>query len=267
MANNSIKIKLQGKVVIVTGGASGIGETIARVLADHGARAVVIADIQPEKGRAVAESIGLQRCSYVQCDVADEEQVAAMVEWTATTYGGLDVMISNAGTVSSLPQTILDLDFLEYERVMHVNARGMAVCVKQAARKMVELGTRGSIVCTASATAEKATVNVTDYVMSKRAVLGLMRSASLQLGKHGIRVNSVSLGVVLTPLAAKQGIETPADVDKYISRYTSLKGATLTAENVADAVAFLASDEAAFVTGVDLAVDGGMIAMPFDLSN
>ncbi|KAG6383686.1 hypothetical protein SASPL_156549 [Salvia splendens] len=157
--------------------------------------------------------------------------------------------------------------FSEYERVMRVNARGMAVCVKQAARKMVELGTRGSIVCTASATAEKATVNATDYVMSKRAVLGLMRSASLQLGKHGIRVNSVSLGVVLTPLAAKQGIETPADVDNYISRYTSLKGATLTAENVADAVAFLASDEAAFVTGVDLAVDGGMIAMPFDLSN
>ncbi|KAL1555527.1 (+)-cis,cis-nepetalactol synthase neps3 [Salvia divinorum] len=267
MANNLIKKKLQGKVVIVTGGASGIGETIARALADHGARAVVIADVQSEKGRAVAESIGQEHCSYVQCDVADEEQVAAMVEWTATTYGGLDVMFSNAGTVSSLPQTILDLDMSEYDRVMRVNARGMAVCVKQAARKMVELGTRGAIICTASATAEKATVNVTDYVMSKRAVLGLMQSASLQLGRHGIRVNSVSPGVVLTPLASKQGIETQADVDKYISRYTSLKGATLKAENVADAVAFLASDEAAFVTGVDLVVDGGMIAMPFDLSN
>ncbi|KAL1555532.1 (+)-cis,cis-nepetalactol synthase neps3 [Salvia divinorum] len=133
MANNLIKKKLQGKVVIVTGGASGIGETIARVLADHGARAVVIADIQSEKGRAVAESIGQQRCSYVHCDVADEEQVAAMVEWTATTYGGLDIMFSNAGTVSSLPQTILDLNMSEYDRVMRVNARGMAVCVKQAA--------------------------------------------------------------------------------------------------------------------------------------
>ncbi|XP_047951184.1 (+)-cis,cis-nepetalactol synthase NEPS3-like [Salvia hispanica] len=267
MSNNLMKKKLQGKVAIVTGGASGIGETTARVLADHGARAVVIADIQPEKGRAVAESIGLQRCSYVQCDVADEEQVAAMVEWTATAYGGLDIMFSNAGTVSSSPQTILDLDFSEYERVMRVNARGMAVCVKQAARKMVELGTRGSIVCTASTAAEKAMVYLTDYVMSKRAVLGLMRSASLQLGKHGIRVNTVSPGGVHTPLAAKQGMETPADMEKYIGPYTSLKGAPLMGENVADAVAFLASDEAAFVTGVDLVVDGGMIAMPFDLSN
>ncbi|KAG6404838.1 hypothetical protein SASPL_132414 [Salvia splendens] len=267
MSNNLMKKKLQGKVAIVTGGASGIGETTARVLADHGALAVVIADIQSEKGRAVAESIGLQRCSYVQCDVADEEQVAAMVEWTATTYGGLDIMFSNAGTLASSPQTILELDFSEYERVMRVNARGMAVCVKHAARKMVELGTRGAIICTASAAAEKATVNLTDYVMSKRAVLGLMRSASLQLGKHGIRVNSVSLGAVLTPLAARQGIETAADVEKYLGPYTSLKGAMLTAENVADAVAFLASDEAACVTGVDLAVDGGMVAMPFHLSN
>ncbi|XP_047951954.1 (-)-isopiperitenol/(-)-carveol dehydrogenase, mitochondrial-like [Salvia hispanica] len=267
MSNNLMKKKLQGKVAIVTGGASGIGETTARALADHGALAVVIADIQPEKGRAVAESIGLQRCTYVHCDVADEEQVAAMIEWTATTYGGLDVMFSNAGILAGSPQTILELDFSEYERVMRVNARGVAVCVKHAARKMVELGTRGAIICTASTAAEKAKMDLTDYIMSKRAVLGLMRSASLQLGKHGIRVNSVSMGAVPTPLSAKHRLVTAADVDKYIGPYTSLKGTTLTGENVADAVAFLASDEAAFVTGVDLAVDGGLIAIPFDLSN
>ncbi|XP_047951869.1 (-)-isopiperitenol/(-)-carveol dehydrogenase, mitochondrial-like [Salvia hispanica] len=258
-----MKKKLQGKVVIVTGGAGGIGETTACALADHGARAVVIADIQAEKGRAVAESIGLERCSYVQCDVTDEEQVAAMVEWTATTYGGLDVMFSNAGTVSGSPQTILELDFSEYERVMRVNARGMAVCVKHAARKMVEMGTRGAIVCMSSVVAEKATVDLIDYVMSKRAVLGLMRSASLQLGRHGIRVNSVSPGLVITPLAAKYGLVTQADVEKHVGPYTSLKEAAITGESVAEAVAFLASDEAALVTGVDLGVDAGMIAMPF----
>ncbi|KAG6404840.1 hypothetical protein SASPL_132416 [Salvia splendens] len=159
-----------------------------------------------------------------------------MIESTVTAYSGLDIMLSNAGVVTGFPQTVLDLDFAEYERVMRVNARGMAVCVKHAARKMVELGTRGVIICIGSVSAEKAVVNLTDYVMSKRAVLGLMRSASLQLGKHGIRVNSVSPGV---------------------------KGATLTAEHVADAVAFLASDEAALLTGVDLAVDSGTIAMPF----
>ncbi|XP_047951500.1 (+)-cis,cis-nepetalactol synthase NEPS3-like [Salvia hispanica] len=262
MSNNLMKKKLQGKVAIVTGGASGIGETTARALADHGARAVVIADIQAEKGRAVAESIGLERCSYVQCDVTDEEQVEAMVEWTATTYGGLDVMFSNAGTTTRLPQTILDLDFSEYDRVMRVNARSMAVCVKHAARKMVELGTRGAIVCMSSAGAEKATVDKTDYMMSKRAVLGLMRSASLQLGRHGIRVNSVSPGMVYTPLVEELGYAWE-DMEKYIGPYMSLKGETLTAEHVAETVAFLASDEGALVTGVDLAVDGGIIATPF----
>ncbi|KAL1562435.1 (+)-cis,trans-nepetalactol synthase neps2 [Salvia divinorum] len=119
----------------------------------------------------------------------------------------------------------------------------------------------------ASAAAEKAAGKATDYGMSKRAVLGLKRSASLQLGPHGIRVNNVSSGVVITPLAAKYGLVTPADVEKHMGPYTSLKGATLTAENVAEAVVFLASDEAAFVTGVDLVVDGGMVAMPFHPSN
>ncbi|XP_047949712.1 (-)-isopiperitenol/(-)-carveol dehydrogenase, mitochondrial-like [Salvia hispanica] len=113
-----------------------------------------------------------------------------------------------------------------------------------------------------SVVAEKATENLTDYVMSKGAVLGLMRSASLQLGKHGIRVNSVSPGVIQTALAEKNGISAEY-MEKRIGRYRSLKGATLAAEHVADAVAFLASDEAALLTGVDLAVDSGTIAMPF----
>ncbi|KAL0416839.1 UNVERIFIED_CONTAM: (-)-isopiperitenol/(-)-carveol dehydrogenase, mitochondrial [Sesamum latifolium] len=128
-----LKKKLQGKVAIVTGGASGIGEATVRLFAEHGARAVVIADIQAEKGRSVAESIGSQRCSYFQCDVANEEQVKSMVEWTVETYGGLDIMFSNAGIIGSSDQTILDLDLSQYDAVMRVNARGMAVCVKQAA--------------------------------------------------------------------------------------------------------------------------------------
>ncbi|XP_057810055.1 LOW QUALITY PROTEIN: (-)-isopiperitenol/(-)-carveol dehydrogenase, mitochondrial-like [Salvia miltiorrhiza] len=266
MANNLLnKKKLEGKVAIVTGGASGIGEATARLFAEYGARAVVIADIQSEKGHAVAESIGLQRCSYIHCDVAVEEQVVAMIEWTAATYGGVDIMFSNAGISSSSAQSVLELDLAEFDRVMRVNARGMAVCVKQAARKMVELRTGGAIICTASTAAEKGGANLTDYVMSKRAVLGLMRSASMELGLHGIRVNSVSPGGVLTPIVANHGILTAADMENYVGPFTSLKGVTLKAENVAEAAAFLASDEAAFVTGVDLAVDGGMICMPFDV--
>ncbi|KAK4394544.1 Nepetalactol-related short-chain-dehydrogenase/reductase 1 [Sesamum angolense] len=173
-------------------GASGIGEAVARLFAQHGALAVVIADIQAEKGKSVAESIGLQRCSYVKCDVADEEQVKSMVEWTVNTYGGLHIMFSNAGIVNSSEQTILELDFMQYDTLMRVNARGMAVCVKQAARKMIELGTRGAIVCTASVMAAMGGDMLTDYTMSKHAVLGLVRAASQQLGAHGIRINSES---------------------------------------------------------------------------
>nr|USU81822.1 NEPS1B [Nepeta sibirica] len=257
-----MKKKLEGKVVIVTGGASGIGQTAARVFAQHGARAVVIADIQSEVGKSVAESIG-KRCSYVQCDVSDEEQVKSMIEWTASTYGGLDVMFSNVGIMSSSAQTVMDLNLGEFDKVMRVNARGTAACLKQAARKMVELGTRGTIICTTSAMSSRGGQSMTDYVMSKHAVLGLVRSASMQLGAHGIRVNCVSPSLVITPLAQRMGFSTPDDFHTHFGNFTSLKGVCLTADHVAQAVAFLASDDAAFITGHDLVLDGGLLCLPF----
>ncbi|KAL8479433.1 hypothetical protein ACS0TY_026356 [Phlomoides rotata] len=262
MANISLKKKLEGKVAIITGGASGIGEATAHHFAEHGARAVVIADIQDERGRAVAESIGTARCSYVHCDVTDEEQVKSLVDWTAKTYGCIDVLFSNAGVVSYSKQSILELDFSDFDHVMGVNARGMAVCVKQAARKMIELGTRGTIVCTASVAATAGGMSLTDNYMSKHAVLGLVRSASLQLGLHGIRVNCVSPSTVLTPLIGRLGLTTASDVENVMAPLTSLKGVVLTAPHVEEAVVFLASDASAFVTGLNLKVDGGLISMP-----
>nr|USU81820.1 NEPSL [Nepeta sibirica] len=265
MANNFLMQlkKLEGKVAIVTGGASGIGEATARLFANRGAHAVVIADIQQEKGRSVAESIGTQRSSYIHCDVTDEEHVKSMVERTAATYGRVDILFSNAGIVANSSQTILDLDLDQYDRVMRVNTRGMAACVKHAARKMVELGTRGAIICTGSAAAAKGAPTGTDYVMSKHAVLGLVRSASIQLGAHGIRVNCVSPSGVPTPLSEKVICGTASDVESAFGPFTSLKGVAPTAVHVAEAVAFLASEEAAFVTGHDLLVDGGLLSLPF----
>lgn len=260
--------KLEGKVAIVTGGASGIGEATARLFADHGVKAVIIADIQDEKGLKVAESIGKHHCSYFHCNVNDEEQVKSMVEWTVKSYGKLDIMFSNAGIVSKSNQTILDLDFSELDQLFNVNVRGMAACVKHAARAMVEQRVRGNIVCTASVAASRGGACRTDYVMSKHAVVGLVRSASVQLGKHGIRVNSVSPSAVTTPIAAATSSSNYSaqkraeEIQRIYGPLTSLKGIALSVRHVAEAVLFLVSDDSAFITGQDLGVDGGLLSLP-----
>ena len=261
-----LKNKLQGKVAIITGGASGIGEATARRFADHGARAIVIADIQDEKGQKVAASIGPNICTYVHCDVSDEEQVKTLVESTVKAYGRLDIMFSNAGmgrATLTCEQTVLDMDMSAYDKIMAVNARGMVASVKHAAKAMIEGRISGSIVCTASAAASIGAEKFVDYVMSKHAVLGLVRSASLELGAHGIRVNCVSPGAVGTPLLKNMlgivGCENE-EMDKVCELSSTLKGGMLRPKNVADAVVFLASEDSEFVTGHNLAVDAGFRA-------
>ncbi|KAE8124085.1 hypothetical protein FH972_018995 [Carpinus fangiana] len=257
------KKKLEGKVVIVTGGASGIGEAAAQLFAINGARMVVIADIQDEVGQRVAESIGLEHASYIHCDVTDEEQVKAMVESTVQNHRQLDIMLSNAGLLSRSDQTILDLDFSELDRLFAVNVRGMAACVKHAARAMVDGHVRGSIVCTASVASCSGYDKFIDYFMSKHAVLGLVRSASNQLGAHGIRVNCVSPYILATPMTCRavgMDPEEAEEVEKMFEPDILLKGVGLKANHVADALLFLASNDSACVTGHNLVVDGGFLA-------
>lgn len=253
------KNKLEGKVAIITGGASGIGEATARLFSDCGAAMVVIADIQDELGRQVAESIGHHRCTYAHCDVADEDQVKSTVESTINAHGKLDIMFCNAGVVSRSDQTVLDLDLGALDQLIAVNARGVAACVKHAARAMVERRLRGSIVCTASIAAMRGGRRWTDYHMAKHAVLGLVRSASVQLGEHGIRVNCVSPSGLATPLTVEANGVDAAELEKRYESYSSLKGVVLKTRHVADAVLFLACDESEFVTGHNLEVHGGHV--------
>lgn len=259
MAESSLQCqkKLQGKVAIITGGASGIGEATAHLFADQGARGVVIADIQDEQGQNVVKSIGHHRCRYIHCDVTDEEQVKALVESTIQIFGQLDIMFSNAGTISKSDQEVLNIDLSQFDRLFSVNVRGMVACVKHAARAMVERGVKGKIVCTASVTGRKGGKKRTDYFMSKHAVIGLVQSASKQLGDHGIRVNSVSPYAVATPLLCGVYQKKTEDVEKIYQPLTSLKDVSLKVKDVADAVLFLVSDDSAFISGHDLVVDGG----------
>ncbi|KAK9080464.1 hypothetical protein SSX86_000222 [Deinandra increscens subsp. villosa] len=248
---NGQPLKLAGKISIITGGASGIGEATARLFATHGAF-VVVADIQDE-GHQVATSIGSNRCTYFHCDVTDERQVISVVDFTVETYGHLDIMFSNAGIVSTSVQTILDLDLTQFDALIAVIARGSAACVKRRVR--------GCIICTASVAGSRGGSVRTDYVMAKHAVVGLVRSASKQLGVHGIRVNCVSPSAVATPLS-KRSPERARKTMKLYESLSSLKGVELGVADVAEAVVFLASDGSAFITGHDLAVDGGLTKLP-----
>nr|GEZ89427.1 (-)-isopiperitenol/(-)-carveol dehydrogenase, mitochondrial-like [Tanacetum cinerariifolium] len=255
--NNLIMNKIEGKVAIVTGGASGIGEVTARLFVKHGARVVVIADIQDDLGKKVAISFGSNVCTYIHCDVSDEAQVKSLVDSTVEIYGQLDIMFSNAGIMSKSDQTVLDFDMNEYDRVFAINVRGTAACVKHAARSMVEGRVKGNIICTASVLGRIGMVEATDYGMSKHAVIALMKSASKQLGQYGIRVNCVSPFVVATPLMNNQREKEATEVEKMFQPLTSLKDVILKAEDVAEAVLFLASGESGFITGHDLVIDGG----------
>ncbi|XP_050221443.1 (-)-isopiperitenol/(-)-carveol dehydrogenase, mitochondrial-like [Mercurialis annua] len=253
----SVNNKLQGKVAIITGGASGIGEATAILFAEHGARAVVIADVQDEKGQQLAESIGSDRSTYIRCDVTDENQVKSLVESTVNLYGRVDVMFCNAGIFNSSIQNILNFDMAAHQKLFAVNVDGVAASVKHAARAMVDGGVSGSITCTASIAASSSADRSTDYVMSKCAILGLMRCASRQLGEHGIRVNCVSPGPVGTPMAIKMlGVSNQEEAEKAFETNFGLKG-SLKVKHIADAALFLACQDSEFITGQNLIVDGG----------
>ncbi|CAL5185657.1 unnamed protein product [Lathyrus oleraceus] len=252
-------LRLAGKVAIVTGGASGIGKETAHLFANQGARMVVIADIQDELGIQVAESIGTNKCIFIHCDIRIEDDVKNLVQLTVDSYGQIDIIHCNAGIASPSNQTLLELDICQAYGVFATNAIGTALCVKYAAQAMVAGKVRGSIVCTASIAGSYGVATGTDYSMSKHAVIGLMRSASVQLAKYGIRVNSVSPNGLATPLTEKLLNADAKTVEEIFSKYSMLKGIVLRTNNVADAVLFLASNDSDFVTGLDLRVDGNYI--------
>ncbi|PWA96678.1 (-)-isopiperitenol/(-)-carveol dehydrogenase, mitochondrial [Artemisia annua] len=166
-------------------------------------------------------------------------------------------MFSNAGILTKSDQIVLDLNLDEFDRMFAVNVRGMAACVKHAALAMVQAQVKGSIICTSSVLGQMGGTQQTDYCMSKHAVVGLMKSASKQLGEHGIRVNCVSPFAVATPMNCNRLEMDEKEVEKRYQPMSVLKDMVLKSEDVAKAVLFLASGESGFITGHDLVVDGG----------
>ncbi|GAB4833312.1 hypothetical protein Ancab_031558 [Ancistrocladus abbreviatus] len=249
--------RLNGKVAIITGGASGFGESTVRLFARHGAK-VIIADIQDEKGILLSTDINSHgsEVTYIHCDVSNESDVKNVVDVAISKYGHLDVMYNNAGICSSKNVSILGTDDEGFNRDFNVNAYGSFLGAKHAARVMIP-AKNGVILFTSSIITLTSDMVGYAYTMSKHAINGLMKNLCVELGQYGIRVNAISPGAVATPLMLREmGMEKRV-LDGLICESVVLKGVVPEAEDVAKAALYLASDDAKFVSGLNLVVDGG----------
>jgi len=256
--------ELAGKVAIVTGGASGIGAGIVERFLAEGAR-VVIADIERDRGEDFAATLGADAV-FRLTDVSDPDQVGALVAAAVETFGGLDVMVNNAGVSSKMHRSFLDDDLADFQRVMAVNVLGVMAGTRDAARQMATSG-GGSIVNMSSIGGIQAGGGVMTYRASKAAVIMFTKSAAIELAHYEIRVNAIAPGNIPTPLLKTTTSEkSPEELARFehaireqMRADRPLKREGTTAD-IAEAVLYLASDRARYVTGTVLPVDGGTVA-------
>jgi NAD(P)-dependent dehydrogenase (short-subunit alcohol dehydrogenase family) len=250
-------ISFENRVALVTGAAMGMGLATAKAFADAGA-AVVLSDHNDEALQAATEQLKSagHRVLGVHCDVANEDQVAAMVAQTVATFGRLDAAFNNAG-VQAPPADTADASSADYERVMAINLRGVWNCMKYELRQMREQGS-GAIVNCSSLGGLVGLPFRAIYHASKHGVIGLTRSAALEYADRGVRINAVCPGTIETPMVAEMLAKQP-DAMKEIMKQQPI-GRLGRADEIASAVLWLCSDGASFVLGHALAVDGGFTA-------
>lgn len=249
---------LSSKVALVTGARRGIGRGIALELAREGAD-VAINDVEgQDQAEAVAEEVRAlgRRAMVVMADVAQPDQVQAMVEKVVQELGGLDILVNNAGVESIIP--LLEITPEEWERVTHINLKGEFLCAQAAARRMIEAGKGGAIVNLGSVQAGLVLPGRTHYAPSKRAVEALTANLAVELAPHNIRVNCINPGLIDTDMTSwvmKAPDILPVVLDKIALHRAGQPG------EIGHVVAFLASDKASYVTGQSLYVDGGFQIM------
>ena len=252
--------RLQEKIAIVTGAAKGIGFACAKRFVAEGAR-VIVADIDDDEGATAIKQLG-EAAHYVHCDVGDAKEVAKLVTETGKIFGSIDLLVNNAGIVHGAD--FLDLKEADFDRVLRVNLRGAFLVGQAVARKMVEqvkTGKKpGAIVNMASINSTVAIPNQVPYSISKGGLLQLTRTMALSLAPHGIRVNAVGPGSIMTDIL--RSIATDREAKRRILSRTPLARIG-TPDEVASVAAFLASDDASYVTGEIIYVDGGRLALNY----
>lgn len=249
--------RLDGKVALVTGGGSGIGQATALIFAREGAK-VVVADITVEGGEETVRQIQAAGgdATFVKTDVSKAAEVEALVNKTVETYGQLDCAFNNAG-IEGAAKFTTECTEEEFDRTIAVNVTGVWLCMKYEIQHMLSQG-GGSIVNTASAAGLIGLPSASDYVASKHAVVGLTKTAALEYAKSGIRVNAVCPGAIDTPMIARSaqaipGFDELAVAMEPVGRFGQ-------SSEIGEAVVWLCSDAASFVTGIPMSVDGGMVA-------
>lgn len=251
-------IRLDGRAAAVTGAGRGIGRGIALRLAEAGA-AVAVVDRDEASASAVADEIraagGVARA--VRADVSDEADVAALVDACREALGGIDVMVNNAGVFPACP--VLSMEAADFDRVLSVNLRGVFLCTRAAALAMVDQGRGGAIVNVTSIDAlHPSMVGLAHYDASKHGVWGFTKNVALELADHGIRVNAVAPGAVLTPgVEEMSGGDMAGTVAAFAERIPMRRMGD--PDDIARAVLFLASPMSSYMTGAQVVVDGGVL--------
>lgn len=243
------------KVALVTGAACGIGRATARAFAREG-YATVLADLDEAVGEAVAAELHAEgaTCRFVRCDVADEGDVRALIEWTVAAFGRLDAAFNNAGIEGARANTVACTPE-NFDRVIAVNLRGVWLCMRHEIRQMLGQEGGGAIVNCASVAGLIGLADIPAYVASKHGVIGLTRAAAVEYAKDGIRVNAVCPGAIETPMLQRHMQD--SDEARQAMAESAPIGRIGVPEEIASAVLWLCGTGASFTTGQALAVDGG----------
>lgn len=253
-----MRMSFENKVALVTGAASGLGLATAKAFAEVGA-SVVLADWNKKEVKAAADDLASKghKTLAVACDVSDDDQVEAMVKQTVATFGRLDAAHNNAGIQNVLAETA-DSPREDYDRVMAINLRGVWSCMKFELQQMRAQGSGAIVNCSSLGGLIGGNQRGT-YHAAKHGVIGFTKSAALEYATRGIRVNDVCPGMIQTPMSDKMIAEGQGpELDKMLNTFVPMKRLGRP-EEIADAVVWLCSDRASYITGQSISVDGGYV--------